>query len=67
MAYANYRKRKETKSSQLMTLLAISGLAMAGLLILYFEYAHNTQQLLYILGIYALLALGSYMYSRKRA
>jgi amino acid transporter len=67
MAYANYRKRKETKSSQLMTLLAISGLAMAGLLILYFEYTHNTQQLLYILGIYALLALGSYMYSRKRA
>lgn len=67
MAYANYRKRKETQSSQVMTLLAISGLAIAGLLILYFEYTHNTRQLFYILGIYGILALGSYLYARRRS
>jgi amino acid transporter len=66
MAYANYRKRKDTGSGKVMTVLAISGLATAGLLILYFEYDQNTQQLLTILGIYAALALGSYLYSRKQ-
>lgn len=39
---------------------------MAYLLILYFEFTHNRQQLSYILGIYAILALGSYLYSRKK-
>ena len=67
MAYANYRKRKETQSSQAMTLLAISGLAIAGLLILYFEYTHNRSQLFYILGIYGMLALGSYLFARRRS
>ncbi len=64
MALANHRKRKETKSSKAMTLLATGGLTIAGLLILYFEFTHNRQQLYYILGIYAVMALGSYMYTR---
>ena len=46
--------------------IGISGLAIAGLLVLYFEYTHNTRQLFYILGIYGILALGSYLYSRRR-
>ncbi len=66
MAYANFRKRKETHSSKSMTILAIGGLMIAGMLILYFEFTHNRQQLSYILGIYAILALGSYLYSRKK-
>jgi len=65
MAYANYRKRAETQSSRGMTLLAISGLAMAGMLILYFEFTHNKQQLFYILGIYGILGLGAFLYARK--
>jgi amino acid transporter len=65
MAYANYRKRKETHSSKLMTLLAISGLLIAGLLIFYFEFTHNRRQLFYILGIYGVLAVSSYLYARK--
>ncbi len=65
MAFANYRKREETKSSTIMTLLAIAGLMVAGLLILYFEFTHNRQQLYYILGIYAVLGAGSYLYTKS--
>ena len=65
MAFANYRKREETKSSTIMTLLAIAGLMVAGLLILYFEFTQNREQLYYILGIYAVLGAGSYLYTKS--
>jgi amino acid transporter len=65
MAYANFVKRKETKSYTLFTLIAMGGLLIAGISIFWFEYHENKMQLVVILGIYLLLIIASFIYSRK--
>ena len=67
MAYANYKIRDLTQSSLLITLVSIAGLAMGAALILYYEFNNQPQQLLFIVGLYLLLTLGSWLFSRNRA
>ena len=67
MAIANFKIRKQTKSSIFLTLLSIIGLSIGGILILYYELTNNWQQMAAILIIYILLALGAWKFSSKKA
>jgi amino acid transporter len=64
MAYANFKIRERTQSSTALTLLAVGALSASTLLILYYEYTHKPQELVLIIGIYAALTLGAWLYSR---
>lgn len=66
MAFSNYKKRKETNSHPLMSILAMFGLFVAAIFIFYFESHENAAQLMLILGIYLLLIVGSNVYSRVK-
>ena len=65
MAYANFCMRRLTNSSLWITLFAFFGLLMATLLILYYEFNSQPQQMFFIFIIYVLLTLGSWFYSRR--
>jgi amino acid transporter len=67
MAYANFRIRNLTGSSTAITLVSIAGLLIGTTLILYFELNNQPRQLIFIVVIYAILTLGSWLYSRIRA
>ncbi len=66
VAVANYKIRKKTGSSPLITLLAVGGLTLGGILILYYEFTHKPAQMWFILGIYVLLSIGAISYARLR-
>ncbi len=65
MAYANYKIRFLTGSSSIVTLLAFIGLMVGTILILFYEYSYQPDQLVFITGIYTLLTLSAWLYSRK--
>ncbi|MBJ2175680.1 APC family permease [Aureibaculum sp. A20] len=65
MAIANYKIRAKTNSSTFITVLSIIGLSMGGLLILYYEFTNELEQMLAILFLYFILAFGAWMYSKK--
>ena len=67
MAYANYRIRDLTNSSSVLTIFAIVGLLSGTLLIFYYEFSNQLQQMLFIGGIYIVLTAGSWLYSRAKA
>jgi len=66
MAFANYKIRDLTNSSQILTILAILGLMSGTLLILYYEFNNKVEQMIVIGGLYILLAVGSWIYSRDK-
>ncbi len=66
MAYANHKVRGLTRSSSLITILALVGLIFGTVLILYYEFTNQPQQLVFIGGLYILLTLGSWLYSRGK-
>ncbi len=66
MAVANYKIRDKTKSSKLLTILSIFGLAIGGLLILYYEFTAKWEQMLAIILLYITLAFGAWIYSIKK-
>jgi hypothetical protein len=63
MAFANLKIYKQTSSFLPFILLAIGGLFIALILILYFEYKNQIEQLYFIGGIYMVLTLGAILYS----
>lgn len=65
MAVANFKLRKETGSSPMVTLLAIGGLAMGGLFVVYYELTTKPEQVLFILTLYVVLTLVAWGYSRR--
>lgn len=65
MAIANYKIRDKTQSSSTLTLLAIGGLTLGGLLILYYELKNQWQQMATIVVLYLLLTAGAWFYSRR--
>ena len=65
MAVANHKIRKKTGSSRFVTLLSIIGLSTGGILILYYEFTHKWEQMLFILIMYVILAVGALIYSKK--
>jgi amino acid transporter len=67
MAFANYRIRDLTHSSTFVTLLSFLGLLAGTVLILYYEYNNQSRQLVFILILYTLLALSSWLFSRNKS
>ncbi len=66
MAIANYNIRDKTNSSLLLTSASIIGLGMGGILILYYEFTHKWEQMLFILFLYVLLALGAWKFAQYK-
>jgi len=66
MAVANFKIRKKTNSSTIITLISILGLLMGTVLILYYEYQSNPEQLLFIAILYGILSLGAWGYARMQ-
>ena len=65
MAFANFKIRKETKSSSFLTISAIAGLIVGGILILYYELTNDWTQMAAIVTLYLLLAAGARFYANK--
>ncbi len=64
MAIANFKIRHATHSSTLFTLVAIAGLGIGSILILWYEYKTKPEQMLFIVILYGILTLGAWGYSR---
>jgi amino acid transporter len=64
MAVANYKMHRQTGASRPLTLIAIAGLGIGTLLILYYEAINQPRQLVSIVGLYLLLSLGAWLYAR---
>ncbi len=65
MALINHRIREKTKSKALITIPAIIGLGMGGILILYYEFTHKWEQMMAIIVVYMVLAIGAGLYSKR--
>jgi len=65
MAFANYKIRDLTNSSLFITTVSFLGLLCGTVLILYYEYNNQPQQLLFIIVLYTLLTVASWLFSRK--
>jgi uncharacterized membrane protein YhaH (DUF805 family) len=50
-----------------VTIISLFGLLTGTVLILYYEISTQAQQMIFIVGIYALLTLGSWLYSKGKA
>ncbi len=66
MAVANYKIRDKTNSSKFLTSLSIVGLGAGGLLILYYEFTTKWEQMLFIILLYIILAIGAWKYSKNK-
>ncbi len=66
MAIANYKIRDKTDSSKFLTALAIIGLGIGGILILYYEFTNKWEQMLAIIILYIILAFGAWRFSKKQ-
>ncbi len=66
MAIINHQIRSKTKSSAYITSLAIIGLGMGGILILYYEFTHKWEQMVSIIIVYILLTIGAWIYSKNK-
>jgi len=64
MACANFKIYKKTSSSLIVTILAILALFGGMVLILYYEYTTEVEQLYFIGSLYILLSLGAWMFSK---
>lgn len=67
MAYANHQIRDLTNSSPFITILAILCLTVGTLLIFYYEFNSQIYQMIFITGIYILLTLASWLYSKNKS
>ncbi len=63
MAVANYKMHKETSSSRLVTIIAICGLALGTVLIIYYEATTQIEQVVFICGLYTVLTLFAWLFS----
>jgi amino acid transporter len=66
MAFTNYKIRKLTDSSTLITVLSILGLFAGTILILYYELNDQPQQVVFILGLYVILTITSWLFSKSQ-
>lgn len=67
MAYANYKIKHLTNSSHIITVISIIGLMVGTILIFYYEFNNQPQQIFFIGVIYMLLTAGSWLYSRNKS
>jgi len=66
MAVTNHRMRRKTGSKDILTVLAMLTLLGGTGFILYYEAVHAPEQLAFILGIYAILTLGAWLFAHTR-
>ena len=66
MAYANFTIRHKTGSNRPITLIVMLALAIAGGLILYYEFTTDLYNMFFIIGIYIILTLAAWLYSRLK-
>jgi amino acid transporter len=66
MAIANFKIKDKTNSHPLMAIISISGLSIGAILILYYEFKTNINQLYFILIIYLLLTIGAFIYAKAK-
>jgi amino acid transporter len=64
MSVANFKIRKKSSSSSVISVLSIVGLFFGALLILYYELETNPTQLLFIFLIYIILSIGALGYAK---
>lgn len=64
MAVANFKIRHLTHSSTLFTIIAMLGLAIGSMLILWYEYQTKPEQMFFIVILYVLLTLGAWSYAK---
>lgn len=67
MAYANLRIYKLTHSSFIVSFVAFLGLFLGTILIFYYEYTSDIHQIYFIGGIYIVLTLSAWGFSRFKA
>lgn len=65
MACANFKIRRQTRSSSVITVLAMLSLLLGTVLILYYEFTRQPEQLAFIIGLYVLLTAGSWTFSKR--
>ena len=66
MAYANYKIRDLTNSSAFLTLFSLSGLLLGTVFIIYYEISTQINQMIFIGGLYCILTLASWLYSKGK-
>jgi amino acid transporter len=66
MAIANFKIRDKTNSSTLLTALSIVGLGIGGVLILYYEFSTNWEQMAFIISLYLILAVGAWRFAKAK-
>ena len=66
MAIANFKIRDKTDSSIYPTILAIILLSGSTILIIYYEFKVEFEQMLFIILLYVILTIFSWIYSKKR-
>ena len=66
MTYANFKIRDLTESSLVITIASFFGLLFGAILILYYEFKHQPEQIFFIGGLYVLLTLSAWAYSWSR-
>ena len=64
MSIANFKIRHKTQSSLSITIISILGLLTGTILILYYEFINQPQQLLFIGLLYAILSFGAWGYTK---
>jgi len=64
MSIANFKIRKKTNSSTFVTIFAMLGLLIGVIMVFYYELITNSEQLLFIVILYLVLALGAWGYAR---
>jgi len=67
MAIANFKIRKKTKSHPIFALIAIFGLIIGAILILWYEYKVEFKQLIFIASIYLLLTIGALISIKEKS
>jgi len=66
MAIANYKIRDKTNSSGILTVFSIVGLSVGGVLILYYEFSTQWEQMIAIIVLYIILGVGAWIYSKRK-
>lgn len=66
MAVANWKIRRETGSSGILTVIAVVVLSMGLFFIFYYEARHNPEQMFFIAGLLSLLSLGAWLFAKRR-
>lgn len=65
MAIANHKLRTHTLSSSALTIFAVAALSTGTLAIIYYEVINKPQQLIFIGGLYTLLTISAWAYTRN--